>query len=78
MSNYSDKSGPDRSGSSFRPPVESLGAFDRLAVFAAETVCDGHFERRVGAEASTANMCGLATARKAVGRVGSASRRIRM
>ena len=24
-----------------------LGAFDRLAVFAAETVCDGHFERRV-------------------------------
>ena len=77
MSNYSDKSNPDRSGRSFRLPVESLGASDRLAVFAAESVRDGHFGVS-GAEASTENMCGLATARKAVGRVGSASRRIRI
>lgn len=42
MSNYSDKS-----GASFRLPIEFFWAFDRLMVFAAETIRDDHFERRV-------------------------------
>lgn len=42
MSNYSDKSGV-----SFRLPIEFFWAFDRLMVFAAETIRDDHFERRV-------------------------------